>query len=73
MSSQMHTVNVLVHSLLVILHRKPLLLSDVFSYRFPCSIGSNKHSQRIEERDYLFVFILNPKAPHPQDAHLVYL
>lgn len=43
----------------------------MLSYCFPCSIGSDQNSQRSEERDDLFVFILNPKAPHPQDAHLV--
>lgn len=43
------------------------------SYRFPCSIGSNQNCQRSEEGYDLFVFILNPKAPHPKDAHFVYL
>lgn len=51
-----------------ILHSGQIMLS----YRFPCSIGSNQHSQRIKESDYLFVFILNSKAPHTQDAHFVY-
>lgn len=50
-----------------------ITLFDLCSHRFPCSIGSNQHSQRSTEGDDLYVFILNPKAPHPQDAHLVNL
>lgn len=45
----------------------------MLSYRFPGSVGSNQHGQRRKERDDLHVFILNSKAPHPQNAHLVYL
>lgn len=41
-------------------------------YRFACSVGTNQNSKGSEERDYLLVFVLNSKASHPQDAHLVY-
>lgn len=46
---------------------------NIFSYRFPCSVGSHQHSQGIKKSDDLIVFILNTKAPHPLDAHLAYL
>lgn len=44
----------------------------VNTYSFSRSVWSDQHSQGVEERDDLFVFILYSKAPHPQDAHLLY-
>lgn len=48
-----------------------IILYVKYVYSFSCSVGSNQNGERGEEGDDLLVFVLNPKTPHPHDAHLV--
>lgn len=40
------------------------------TYRLPRPIGSNQNCEGAEESDNLLIFILYPKTPHAQNAHL---
>lgn len=40
------------------------------TYRLPCPIGPNQNCEGAEESNNLLIFILYPKTPHAQNAHL---